>query len=225
MQQQPVFQSRIGLVASTILIVIVILVGVMVFYIMARHSERLLSASLQSSLQNHVELAQFDIRRGADNAESIATRPLLLDQMQRGMQEKGLAPPEQFGEAGRAMEEAQRALREGDLAGAADAEGRALEQLRQGARNMAEQMMRRMQQNAGQDPGNGPNGNPGTLDPLGRAQAPLPDAFDPGLLTKIPDQIDAQRAREILEELRKRLGEQNRPTIELDYLERLLKRF
>jgi len=83
MQQQPVFQSRIGLVASTILIVVVILVGVMVFYIMARHSERLLSASLQSSLQNHVELAQFEISRGADIAQTIATRPLLLDQMQR----------------------------------------------------------------------------------------------------------------------------------------------
>jgi hypothetical protein len=136
----------------------------------------------------------------------------------------GLQSPEQFGEAGKAMEEAQRALRNGDMEGAADAEGRALDQLRQGARNMAEQMMRQQQQQAGRE-GQGPNGNPGQLDPLGRAPQSTTDGSDPGLLTKVPDQVDAQRAREILEELRKRYGEQQRPQIELDYLERLLKRF
>ena len=135
----------------------------------------------------------------------------------------GLQPPEQFGEAGKAMEEAQRALRNGDLNGATEAEGRALDELRQGARSMAEQMMRQQQRNAREN--GGPNGNPGELDPLGRAPQHTLDGSDPGLLTKIPDQIDAQRAREILEELRKRSGEQTRPTQELEYLERLLKRF
>ena len=42
---------------------------------------------------------------------------------------------------------------------------------------------------------------------------------------KVPDQIDVQRAREILEELRRRIGESTRPPIELEYLERLLRRF
>ena len=42
---------------------------------------------------------------------------------------------------------------------------------------------------------------------------------------KVPDAIDMQRAREILEELRRRSGEATRPPVELDYLERLLKRF
>jgi hypothetical protein len=40
---------------------------------------------------------------------------------------------------------------------------------------------------------------------------------------KVPDQIDMQRARELMEELRRRLGEAKRPQIELDYLERLLR--
>jgi len=40
---------------------------------------------------------------------------------------------------------------------------------------------------------------------------------------KVPDQIDVQRAREVLEELRRRAGEAKRPQIELDYIERLLK--
>jgi hypothetical protein len=39
----------------------------------------------------------------------------------------------------------------------------------------------------------------------------------------IPGEIDVQRARRILEELRRRLGDPNRPQIELDYIERLLK--
>jgi hypothetical protein len=46
-----------------------------------------------------------------------------------------------------------------------------------------------------------------------------------GSSVKIPDEIDMQRAREILEELRRRLGETGRPPVELEYLERLLKRF
>ena len=40
---------------------------------------------------------------------------------------------------------------------------------------------------------------------------------------KIPDEIDVQRVRRILEELRRRLGNSLRPQIELDYIERLLK--
>jgi hypothetical protein len=40
---------------------------------------------------------------------------------------------------------------------------------------------------------------------------------------KIPGEIDVQRVRRILEELRRRLGDPQRPQIELDYLERLLK--
>jgi anti-anti-sigma regulatory factor len=42
---------------------------------------------------------------------------------------------------------------------------------------------------------------------------------------KVPGEIDAQRARRILEELRKRFGESARPQLELDYIERLLKDF
>ena len=37
------------------------------------------------------------------------------------------------------------------------------------------------------------------------------DGPDPGVGVKVPDQIDIQRAREILEELRRRLGEPTRP--------------
>ena len=45
------------------------------------------------------------------------------------------------------------------------------------------------------------------------------------LTVKVPGEIDAQRARRILEELRRRFGESFRPQLELDYIERLLKDF
>jgi hypothetical protein len=60
-------------------------------------------------------------------------------------------------------------------------------------------------------------------DPLGRPQRS--QGPDLGTSVKVPDQIDQQRARQILEELRKRSSEASRPQNELDYLERLLKRF
>src|SRR5205807_1848692 len=60
-------------------------------------------------------------------------------------------------------------------------------------------------------------------DPLGR---PLSNngTYDQGDV-KIPDQNTLQKAREILDELRRRAGERSRPEIELDYIDRLLKRF
>ena len=142
----------------------------------------------------------------------------MLGRLQRGMREFGLNTPEQFGGAGESMERAERALRDGDLDGAAQEESRALEQLRQGAREMAQQMLNQMPSRFGL------NDNSGELDPLGRPPQRT-DGPDPGIGVKVPDQIDVQRAREILEELRRRLGEPTRPSIELEYLERLLKLF
>jgi hypothetical protein len=60
-------------------------------------------------------------------------------------------------------------------------------------------------------------------DPLGR---PLRGRdYGDDVTVKVPGGIDAQRARRILEELRKRFGEGFRPQLELDYIERLLKDF
>ncbi len=42
---------------------------------------------------------------------------------------------------------------------------------------------------------------------------------------RIPDHGAMQRAREIEEELQRRAGERQRPEIELEYIDRLLKRF
>lgn len=83
MQQQKIDQQPIGLVAGAILIVVAILVGVMVFYVMGHHAEHLLRSSLQSSLQNRVALAKSEIRQGFQKGMTVATRPFLIDQVQR----------------------------------------------------------------------------------------------------------------------------------------------
>ena len=58
-------------------------------------------------------------------------------------------------------------------------------------------------------------------DPLGR---PLRGRdYGDDVTVKVPGEIDVQRARRILEELRRRFGESFRPQLELDYIERLLK--
>jgi len=60
-------------------------------------------------------------------------------------------------------------------------------------------------------------------DPLGRPQRTT--GPDLGTTVKVPDEIDIQRAREILEAIRKRLGAPGIVDMERDYLERLLDRF
>ena len=130
----------------------------------------------------------------------------------------------ELGDAGEAMGEAEGQLGEGDADGAVGSQGRALEAMRKGAKGLAQSMQQ-------QGMGPGPNGRPGRgqsraqqeTDPLGRPMRR--GDYSDDFTVKVPGEIDAQRARRILEELRKRFGESFRPQLELDYIERLLKDF
>jgi uncharacterized protein (TIGR02302 family) len=129
-----------------------------------------------------------------------------------------------LGEADSAMGDAGSRLGEGNADGAVDSQGQALDALRKGAQSLAEAM----QQGDGEGQGDGPGMRAGRQqggnqneDPLGR---PLHGReLSDDLTQKVPDEIDVQRVRRILEELRRRLGDPQRPQIELDYIERLLK--
>ncbi|WP_127088772.1 TIGR02302 family protein [Aquabacter cavernae] len=125
-----------------------------------------------------------------------------------------------FGRADQAMRDAERALGQGDGQGALDAQGRALQALRQGAQALAEG------QPGGSD-GPGPGGPSGEqaqrTDPLGRPMRNQDYGDDYSV--KVPEEMDVQRARQVLEELRRRLEQTSRPQIELDYIERLLENF
>jgi uncharacterized protein (TIGR02302 family) len=112
-------------------------------------------------------------------------------------------------EAGKAMGDAQNALGRKDLSNAGSSQNQALDALRRGAQALADEA----QQGQGQQAG-------GREDPLGRSSSPLGDS---GI--KIPGATDLARARQILEELRRRAAQMNRPQAERDYLDRLLKAF
>ena len=135
-----------------------------------------------------------------------------------GQQEGG----DSLGDADSAMGDAGGQLGQGNAESAVDSQGRALEALRKGAQNLAQSMQ----------PGEGQDGGPGnkmgrqqnsanSTDPLGRPLSGREWSDD--LTVKIPGEIDVQRVRRILEELRRRLADPSRPQIELDYIERLLK--
>jgi uncharacterized protein (TIGR02302 family) len=136
--------------------------------------------------------------------------------------------PEPLGRAERAMRDATEALQSRQPGEAIGPQTEALDQLQQAARDFAQQMQRRMQGQLG-NPNDEVGATDGTprdrveRDPLGR---PLSNngTYDQGDV-KIPDQNTLQKAREILDELRRRAGERSRPEIELDYIDRLLKRF
>jgi len=138
----------------------------------------------------------------------------LLDRL-RDLGSRSNGPLDQAGEnMGRAAE----SLGQGEPGSAVPEQGQALDNLRQGAQSLAQELAESMQNGMGRaDRGRVPT------DPLGR---PVPSRGpELGSQVKVPDEIDTQTVRRILEEVRRRLGEQNRPQIELDYLERLLRRF
>src|SRR6266511_972029 len=141
-----------------------------------------------------------------------------------GQGQQGQGEMDQLGRAGEAMGDAEGQLGDGNADGAVDSQGRALEALRRGAQNLAQSMQQQGML------GPGPNGQPGRLglpraqqdtDPLGR---PLRGRdYGDDTTVKGPGESDVQRARRILEELRRRFGENFRPQLELEYIERLLR--
>jgi uncharacterized protein (TIGR02302 family) len=145
-------------------------------------------------------------------------------QGQDGDPQAGDGGEDGLGDADNAMGDAGGKLGEGNADGAVDSQGKALDALRKGAQSLAEAM----QQGDGDGQGDGPGNRAGRQqsggnqsDPLGR---PLHGReFGDDLTVKIPGEIDVQRVRRILEELRRRLSDPQRPQIELDYIERLLK--
>ena len=144
-----------------------------------------------------------------------------LKEVQEGLNALGIKPGEGFGKAGEEMKGAGEALGQGNGEQAVDGQGKALEALRQGARDMMGQMQA-MQQGPGQQgegPGQGQGGQEGR-DPLGRPRSTSGPDF--GERVKVPDEIDVQRAREILDAIRRKLGDNSNQETERRYLERLL---
>ena len=150
-------------------------------------------------------------------------------------------------DAGRAMEEAEQALRDDDFSSAMERQAQAIQSMREGLRALGDLASREGQQGQNGEQGQqqgaegqgedgpasdpsgrrglaGPNSRQSGLDPLGRSMTgqgnqlpngdPLSDAPDP-----------TRQARDLVDEIRRRLGQRERGSDERDYLGRLLDRF
>lgn len=149
-----------------------------------------------------------------------------LADMMRKLGESGVEPPPGLARAERAMRNAVQALRRGQPGNAVPRQTQAVDELQQGVRSFAENAMQRMMEMGGMPGMPSPGGMraPGKgRDPLGR-RASGNGPIDSGDV-RIPEEADLQKAREILDELRRRSGEYSRPRNERDYIDRLLRQF
>ena len=158
-----------------------------------------------------------------------------LAELQKRMKQLGQSGESGLDDAEGAMKDAEQQLGKGQSGRgeAVESQGRALEALRRGAQQLAQRMQQQGEGDPGDqaddDGGDTPDGLPrqanrdNRADPLGRPMASDPynprSRYDP---LGVPP---AQRAQRVLEELRRRIGDPSRPQEELDYLDRLLRRF
>ena len=192
-------------------------------------------------------------QREADRRVQQALRRSLGELMQQFGDLTGQVPPS-LGEADTAMREAGRQLGDGNDAGAQASEQKAIEALQKGGREMGQAMAKQFGQQNGEDgseqegDGDGPMGltlhdgqgddqdngyrqgsPPGRSqagrDPLGRRYGQGSSGADENADVTVPEERERQRTQAIQEELRRRGASRERPQMELDYIDRLLKQF
>jgi uncharacterized protein (TIGR02302 family) len=168
-------------------------------------------------------------QRLAERQQQLQDR---LDEIERQLRGAGVDAPKNLDEAAGDMADAQKNLKGEDGDGktprryghsakgdAVDAQGKAIDALRQGGQQMAQQMRGRGKGGKGYVGRQGVRRQGENDDPLGRGQDGTRGAAE-GELSGGPDR--AERARRVLEELRRRLSDPSRPSEERDYLERLI---
>ncbi len=168
-----------------------------------------------------------------ENGQSLADRQRelrdKLGQLQGGQlpgdgSDQGEEGRRQLDRAGRAMDEAEDALRDGDLPQALDRQAEAMEAMRDGMQNFGDALAENQRQGDAQQGEEFGQADPnGQRDPLGR---------EPGNSARIGSDRNMlqgqdvyRRAQDLLAEIGRRSGEQLRPEGERNYLRRLLDMF
>lgn len=145
-----------------------------------------------------------------------------LGGVMRDMGENMPEVPEQFGNADQEMKQSQQQLNRDAPGGSLPHQKEALEQLKQGQDQAMQQMAERMKQQMMMGSGQGSGGGGGNFgqgyDPLGRKD----NGKTPDSNVKIPDEKERRRVQQIIQELRQRSNDWERPRQEREYLDRLL---
>jgi uncharacterized protein (TIGR02302 family) len=192
---------------------------------MMRQQQQLLDKSFRRSQQGRQQ--NGDENQDDANQQEML-RQMLGDMMQR-LGEQGGDLPAPMARADRAMRGAVDALRRAQPGQATGPQTEALDALQQAARAMAQQMMGLNGNPDGTEPGDNEGLEQAKRDPFGRMTDENGNGgLDDGGLMRMgqsPNDYALEKAKQILEELRQRAGERDRPEIERDYIDRLLKQF
>jgi uncharacterized protein (TIGR02302 family) len=173
---------------------------------------------------------------GGQNPQSLADRQQALRgelERQRGnlpglTGDQAEAARRALEQAEGAMDQAEEALRDGRMAEAIDQQSEAMDALREGLRNLGEALAQNDAEPGQGEQADGSNAQartePTRRDPLGRETGNNSGRY--GTDENMLQGADIyRRAEELLDDIRKRAAEQDRPTLELDYLKRLLEQF
>jgi hypothetical protein len=168
---------------------------------------------------------------GGDEERSLADRQEALrnelERQKRNLPGQGTpegdAAREALDRAGEAMDRAEDALRDEQTAEALGAQSDAMEALREGMRSLSEAMAQEQQDGERQPGQNQGQASRQNRDPLGREQGS--DGMTGSDEQMLQGENAQRRSRELLDEIRRRSGEQERPEIEREYLKRLLDQF
>ena len=164
---------------------------------------------------------QESLNNSGEGSQDLADRQEALRDLLNELQQQPGGDRDPLAEAERNMGDAGEALREGDQRGALDDQARALENLREGIRQLDQEMREAAEGQRGIQPGETQNSR--RTDPLGR---PLGETGSSETSEQLVPDPDLQgRVQELLDEIRRRTGERTRPEAEIDYLKRLLDRF
>ncbi len=192
-----------------------------------RDQQKLSDDSFQGLQQGQDGQQQGDGKSLADRQKDLQRK---LDNMKKSGTLPGAGNPQgqegrkKLDDAGRAMSDAEKALRDGNLPEALDRQAEALDALRNGIRNFGEaQAQDQQQQGTPQGQASSKDGPKGQRDPLGRETGQSSQMGTDRSLLQGNDVY--RRAQDLLDEIRKRSGEQSRPQDERSYLKRLLDLF
>ncbi len=192
---------------------------------MMRRQQQLLDRSFRRSQQGQ---QQGDESQDDANQQEMLRQ--MLGDMEQQMGEQGGDVPAPMARADRAMKNAVDALRHGRPGDPIGPQTEALDAMQQAERAMQQQMMGRNGNGRpdGTEPGDTEGADQAQRDPFGR----LNDENDNGgiddggvMRTGKVNDTALERAKRILEELRERAGDRDRPVLERDYIDRLLKQF
>jgi uncharacterized protein (TIGR02302 family) len=187
---------------------------------MMKKQQRLMDETQRMPGQGQQEGQQGEGGNKPGEGKGLADRQQQLQKQLDGLRGQGGQNPS-LDDAERAMGEAGDALKEGNKEGALQKQGEALDKLRKGAQQLAEEMRKQGQGQKSGDAKDG-EGRGNNDDPLGRPRATRNPDEGPDK-DMLPNEQAMQKAREILETLRAKANERGLSDQEKAYIDRLLR--